>query len=518
MSSLSGRRSQSLVLDVNAEMTTSQGAQLSGPFLEREFRGSKLEWAPDRALKSRQSREDDLRTEMDQMKEKFAKLLLCEDMSGSGRKGVSPALTLSNAITNLAASVFGEQRRFEPMEEERKARWKREIDWLLSVSDHIVEFVPTQQTLENGTVIEVMRNQQRKDLHLNIPALRSLDTMLLNCLDESQEKHEYWYVKKDANDSKKGGPREDDKWWLPTVNVPPKGLSTEAREHLQTLKDKVNQVLKAAMAINANSLSEMEVPESYIDSLPKNGKAILGDAMYKIIGEEFFDPDELLSSVDLSSEHKILDLKNRIEASVVIWRRKMNNKDSKSPWGSVASGVSQEKREQFEDRAETLLLILKHRYPGIPQSSLDISKIQENKDMGFAILESYSRVLESLAYTVMSRIEDVIYADKLARDPSLAEKKRQPPSNGGGEPIPVITFDSEEKLEQLNIMDSNVATLSDFMGWNGDQEHEPKQIDSESTLNQEGKSLLKKTLSPALHKKQFYIDSLNVLRSPLGRH
>lgn len=110
----------------------------------------------------------------------------------------------------------------------------------------------------------------------------------------------------------------------------------------------------------------------------QNGRAILGDAMYKIMGDEFFDPDELLSSVDLSSEHKIVDLKNRIEASVVIWRRKMNNKDTKSPWG-VASGVSQEKREQFEDRAETILLILKHRYPGIPQSSLDVSKIQDNR-------------------------------------------------------------------------------------------------------------------------------------------
>ena len=38
---------------------------------------------------------------MDVMKEKFAKLLLGEDMSGSG-KGVPSALALSNAITNLA--------------------------------------------------------------------------------------------------------------------------------------------------------------------------------------------------------------------------------------------------------------------------------------------------------------------------------------------------------------------------------------------------------------------------------
>ncbi|KAF3339807.1 rho guanine nucleotide exchange factor 8 [Carex littledalei] len=506
MSSLSGRRSQSLVIDMN-----SNGSQMPSPVLEREFRGSKIEWVPERSLKSQSSREYELRIEMEHLKEKFAKLLLCEDMSGSGRKGVSPALTLSNAITNLAASVFGEQRRFEPMEEERKARWKREIDWLLSVSEHIVEFVPTQQTLENGTTIEVMRNQQRKDLHLNIPALRKLDAMLLEYLDESQKNREYWYGSKEA------GPREDEKWWLPTVNVPPKGLSDKAREHLQNLKEKVNQVLKAAMAINANSLAEMEVPEAYIESLPKNGRAILGDAMYKIMGDEFFDPDELLSSVDLSSEHKIVDLKNRIEASVVIWRRKMNNKDTKSPWG-VASGVSQEKREQFEDRAETILLILKHRYPGIPQSSLDISKIQDNRDMGYAILESYSRVLESLAFTVLSRIEDVIYADNLAKDPSLAEKKRRPPSSDSCEPIPVITFDPKEEAESINKMEPNVATLSDFMGWSKDQDQEPKQADSEAALNQEGRSSLKKTLSPALNKRHFYLESLNALRSPLSRH
>jgi hypothetical protein len=39
------------------------------------------------------------------MKERFAKLLLGEDMSGAGN-GVSSALALSNAITNLAGKYF----------------------------------------------------------------------------------------------------------------------------------------------------------------------------------------------------------------------------------------------------------------------------------------------------------------------------------------------------------------------------------------------------------------------------
>ena len=54
----------------------------------------------------------------------------------------------------------------------------------------------------------------------------------------------------------------------------------------------------------------------------------------------------------------------------------MNQKDGKSAWGSA---VSLEKRELFEERAETILLLLKQRFPGLPQSSLDVSKIQYNE-------------------------------------------------------------------------------------------------------------------------------------------
>ncbi|CAM0882085.1 unnamed protein product [Alopecurus aequalis] len=355
---------------------------------------------------------------MDLMKERFAKLLLGEDMSGTGR-GVSSALALSNSITNLAASVFGEQRRLEPMSADRKARWKMEIDWILSVTDHIVEFVPLQQESEDGTTMEVMGTQLRRDILINIPALRTLDAMLLEYLDNFEDEQEFWYVSKDADDSEKGdSPRNGEKWWIPTVRVPLEGLSDQSRKWLQHQKDLVGQVLKAAMAINADVLTEMEIPEEYLESLPKNGRSCLGDSIYRTITDDHFDPNELLDSVDLSTEHKIVDLKDRIEASVVIWQRKLCNKLSWSP------GVSLEKREQLEERAETVLLILKHKFPGTAQSSLDISKIQYNKDVGFAILESYSRAVESLAFAVQSRIEDVLHADNAARDPRRSRSRR----------------------------------------------------------------------------------------------
>ncbi|KAL2321280.1 hypothetical protein Fmac_030249 [Flemingia macrophylla] len=466
-------------------------------------------------------------TEADMMKERFAKLLLGEDMSGAGN-GVSSALALSNAITNLAASVFGESSKLEPMSAERKARWRREIDWLLSVTDHIVEFAPSQQIAKDGSTMEIMTTRQRTDLLMNIPALRKLDAMLIiameqDTLDNFRDQNEFWYVSKHDDDSEGKSQRKNDKWWLPTVKVPPTGMSEVAGKWIQYQKDNVTQVLKAAMAINAQILSEMGIPDNYIESLPKNGRESLGESIYKNITVEFFDPGQFLSTMDLSTEHKVLDLKNRIEASIVIWRRKMTNKDSKSSWGSA---VSIEKRELFEERAETILLMLKHQYPGLPQSSLDISKIQYNKDVGQAILESYSRVIESLAYTVTSRIEDVLYADSVAKNPSLVASSRRISLDLAPEQTSPNSGDENSKLKSSGTPPS--MTLLDFMGWSstkvgddfkrGSSSEDLDECLSEKDEKSVNKSPDSKTPPP---QKSFYLDKLeylNALKSPIARH
>ncbi|XP_048549188.1 rop guanine nucleotide exchange factor 9-like [Triticum urartu] len=446
-------------------------------------------------------------SDTDMVKEKFSKLLLGEDMSGTG-KGVSSALALSNAITNLAASVFGEQRRLQPMAPEPKARWTKEIDWLLSVTDFIVEFVPSRQVAEDGSTMEVMITQQRRDLLMNIPALRKLDGMLLDYLDSFGDKQEFWYVKKNDNESEKGDAAEQsDKWWLPTVKVPPEGLSDSTRRWLQHQKELVNQVLKATMAINANVIMEMDVPEAYMESLPKNGKSTLGDSMYKLITDDYFNPEELIATVDLSNEYNIVDLKNRIEASVVIWQKKMQ-RDGK--WGH---GVSHEKRGRFEGRAENVLLLLKHRFPGISQSALDISKIQYNRDVGSAILESYSRTLESLAYTVMSRIEDVLHADSLTQDPKQGDSLRMPSLTS--DDTDTVVQDAKDEMGRLGRMEPVNSTLFDLVGPR-DGTIETMILESQDP---QGKKLSK--VSKIGTKRYSYLDKLENLggaRSPISRH
>ncbi|KAJ1286224.1 hypothetical protein BS78_03G336700 [Paspalum vaginatum] len=370
-------------------------------------------------------------SEMEMMKERFAKLLLGEDMSGSG-KGVCTALAISNAITNLCATIFGQLWRLEPLPPEKKAMWRREMDWLLCVSDHIVELVPTWQSFPDGTRLEIMTSRPRSDLHINLPALRKLDHMLLEIM-ESFRDPEFWYVEQgiaapdcDGSASFRAAfHHRDEKWWLPVPRVPPGGLCDKTRKQLQHKRDCANQILKAAMAINSNTLAEMEVPESYLGSLPKNGRATLGDIIYRYITSDQFSPECLLDCLDLSTEYQALEIANRVEASVYVWRRRIAAKpvnglgrssSARSSWGMVKDMmIDTEKRELLAERAEGLLICLKQRFPGLTQTSLDMSKIQYNKDVGKSILESYSRVLESLASNIVTRIDDLLNIDELNR-------------------------------------------------------------------------------------------------------
>ncbi|KAJ1412717.1 PRONE domain [Sesbania bispinosa] len=94
-------------------------------------------------------------SDIDAMKEKFSKLLLGEDVIG-GTKGLNTTSELSNAITNLLVTVFGEIWKLEPLSEERKSKWRKELDWLLSPTNYMVELVPAKQNNANGGIFEIM--------------------------------------------------------------------------------------------------------------------------------------------------------------------------------------------------------------------------------------------------------------------------------------------------------------------------------------------------------------------------
>jgi len=65
-------------------------------------------------------------------------------------------MSLTFDFNVMKAAILGQQWRLEPIPSEKKLMWRREIEVLLSVSDHIVELVPSFQNFPNGNKIEVI--------------------------------------------------------------------------------------------------------------------------------------------------------------------------------------------------------------------------------------------------------------------------------------------------------------------------------------------------------------------------
>ncbi|XP_010460984.1 PREDICTED: rop guanine nucleotide exchange factor 14-like [Camelina sativa] len=364
--------------------------------------------------------------DVDAMKERFSKLLLGEDVTG-GCKGIQVALALSNAVTHLATSIFGELWKLEPLCEEKKQKWRREMDWLLSPTNYMIELVPSKQNDANGRSLEIMTPKARADIHMNLPALQKLDSMLIETLD-SMVNTEFWYSEIGSRaEGKNKSTSESKRWWLPSPQVPKPGLSNSGRKKLLDKGKVVYQVFKATKAINENVLLEMPVPDVIKEAIPKSGKNSLGDELYKMLAVESATVDEILISLKLGTEHAALETVNRLESAIFAWKEKITEQGSngKSPvraaWSFSKDPTSEISRnESILNRAEALRNQIKTKYPNLPHSFLDATKIQYGKDIGHAVLEAYSRTLANLAFRILSRMGEILKEDSLSNPNSPA--------------------------------------------------------------------------------------------------
>jgi hypothetical protein len=79
-----------------------------------------------------------------------------------------------------------------------------------------------------------------------------------------------------------------------------------------------------------------------------------------------------------------VEIANRVEASIYVWRRRgtaAKSAGTKSSWGIMKEMImdTEKRGDLLAERAEGLLISLKQRFPGLTQTSLDMSKIQYNK-------------------------------------------------------------------------------------------------------------------------------------------
>nr|KAJ0198668.1 hypothetical protein LSAT_V11C600326950 [Lactuca sativa] len=349
-------------------------------------------------------------SDMEVMKEKFGKLLLGEDATG-GRNGVSPALALSNAITHLAG---------------------------------------------------IMTPKARGDVHLNLPALRKLDSMLIETLDSMTET-EFWYEEGGSRaEGRDRNVKQSKRWWLPMPQVPIGGLSNDERKKLLNKGKLVNQIFKAAKSINETVLLEMPIPSIIGEALPKSGKASLGEDLYRVLNRVSSSSSDMINSLNLKSENSALDAINRLEAAIHAWKEKVGEHDSgKSPartssW-SFKDPVSElDKIELLINQAENLSREIKIRFPNLPQKFLDVMKIQYGKDVAHAILEAYSRVLGNLAFSILTRIGDVSQEDMLSNPDSSNETNR-------GETISIPSSNTKASSHTLIDKMDNIEGKMNFL-------------------------------------------------------
>lgn len=121
-------------------------------------------------------------------------------------------------------------------------------------------------------------------------------------------------------------------------------------------------------------------------------------------------------------------------------------------------------------------------------------------------MESYSRVIESLAFTVISRIEDVLYADSRAQTLSLSESNEVLEMES---PRPSINNPGEE-WDKTCPETPNSKTLSDFMDW------EEEQI-AEAEAGTGRGAYLKKTISTANIEGYYAVDNEMMMSKPPPR-
>lgn len=108
----------------------------------------------------------------------------------------------------------------------------------------------------------------------------------------------------------------------------------------------------------------------------------------------------MLSSLNLKSEHTALETINRLEAAVFAWKERITEQvSSKSPlrtsWSFMKDPMTElDKTECTLYRAESLLQQLKIRYPNLPQSFLDVAKVQYGKVWTVVVHHSSINVLK----------------------------------------------------------------------------------------------------------------------------
>ena len=114
---------------------------------------------------------------------------------------------------------------------------------------------------------------------------------------------------------------------------------------------------------------------------------------------------EILAKDGVACDDKmaLLEALGAIEKAVLIWERKSDGQKAAS--------------------ARTMIAAVRSAMPDLGQTPLETAKLASNRDVGAAVLEALSRVLESRVATMARMIEEVLAVGTVADGGSGEEEK-----------------------------------------------------------------------------------------------
>lgn len=110
----------------------------------------------------------------------------------------------------------------------------------------------------------------------------------------------------------------------------------------------------------------------------------MGEDLYQAITTEYIPIEEIFVSLSLKTEHSVLETINRLEGAVFAWNRRiLEEKSKRSPgrhsWNFKKDSSSElAKMSMCIERVETLVQLLKFRFPNLPPTFIDVLKVQYN--------------------------------------------------------------------------------------------------------------------------------------------
>ena len=116
----------------------------------------------------------------------------------------------------------------------------------------------------------------------------------------------------------------------------------------------------------------------------QSGRASLGEDLYQAITTEYIPIEEIFVSLSLKTEHSVLETINRLEGAVFAWNQRiLEEKSKRSPgrhsWNFMKDSSSElDKMSACSERADTLVQLLKSRFPNLPPTFIDVLKVQYN--------------------------------------------------------------------------------------------------------------------------------------------